>query len=96
MPTVVIVAGMLCVPALDGGDCDFRAATANVGLVWLHGKGMGMPSDQQLTRDPVDLWPNIRAELTDTTAIDLQYERDGGLTSGQFTAPCWHHQDRSA
>jgi hypothetical protein len=35
----------------------------------------------------LDLWPNFRAELTDTTAIDLQYERNGGLTSGRFTAP---------
>jgi hypothetical protein len=48
---------------------------------------MDMPAYQQLTRDPVDLWLNFRAELTDTTAIDLQYERSGGLRSGQFTIP---------
>src|SRR5207302_6960506 len=65
---------------LDGGDRDFRAASANVGLVWLQGKGMDMPAYQQLTRDSIDLWPNFSAELTDTTGIDLQYERNGGLT----------------
>jgi glycine/D-amino acid oxidase-like deaminating enzyme len=65
---------------LDGGDGDFRAANANFGLVWLQGKGMDMPAYQQLTRGSVDLWPDFSAELTDTTAIDLQYERNGGLS----------------
>ena len=65
---------------LDGGDDDFRAANANFGLVWVQGKGMDMPAYQQLTRDSVDLWPDFSAELTDTTAIDLQYERNGGLS----------------
>jgi glycine/D-amino acid oxidase-like deaminating enzyme len=70
----------LRVLVLDGGDRDFRAASANFGLVWLQGKGMDMPAYQQLTRDSVHLWPNFSAELTDTTAIDLQYEHNGGLT----------------
>ena len=64
---------------VDGGDSDFRAANANFGLVWLHGKGMGMPAYHQLTRTSVDLWPHFSAELTDTTDIDLQYEHNGGL-----------------
>jgi glycine/D-amino acid oxidase-like deaminating enzyme len=64
---------------LDGGDRDFRAANANFGLVWQHGKGMDMPPYQQLTRDSIDLWPDFSAELTDTSAIDLQYEHNGGL-----------------
>lgn len=64
---------------LDGGDRDFRAATANFGLVWLHGKGLGMPAYQQLTRRSVDLWPEFAAELSATTNTDLQYERNGGL-----------------
>jgi glycine/D-amino acid oxidase-like deaminating enzyme len=70
----------LRVLVLDGGDRDFRASNANVGLVWAQGKGMGMPAYQQLTRDSLDLWPNFSAELTATTDIDLQYERNGGLT----------------
>lgn len=64
---------------LDGNDRDFRAATANFGLVWAHGKGMGMSAYQMLTRTSLDLWPDFCAELTDTTGIDLQYERNGGL-----------------
>lgn len=69
----------LRVLVLDGGDRDFRAANANGGLVWVHGKGMDMPAYQQLTRGSSDLWPSFSAELTNTTAIDLQYERKGGL-----------------
>jgi glycine/D-amino acid oxidase-like deaminating enzyme len=69
----------LRVLVLDGGDRDFRAANANFGLVWLHGKGMDMPAYQRLTRGSLDLWPDFSAELTETTAIDLQYERNGGL-----------------
>jgi glycine/D-amino acid oxidase-like deaminating enzyme len=70
----------LRVLVLDGGDREFRAASANFGLVWLQGKGMDMPAYQQLTGHSVDLWPQFSAELTDTTAIDLHYERSGGLT----------------
>jgi glycine/D-amino acid oxidase-like deaminating enzyme len=82
----------LRVLVLDGGDRDFRAASANFGLVWLQGKGMDMPAYQQLTRDSVDLWPNFSAELTDRTAIDLQYERNGGLTIclGEAELESWH------
>ncbi len=77
---------------LDGGDRDFRAASANVGLVWLQGKGMGMPAYQQLTRDSIDLWPDFSTELTETTGIDLQYERNGGLTYclGEADFEKWH------
>lgn len=64
---------------LDGGDRDFRAATANFGLVWQHGKGMDMPAYQKLTRQSVDLWPDFNAELASATGVDLQFEHDGGL-----------------
>lgn len=69
----------LRVLVLDGGDRDFRAATANFGLVWLQGKGLDMPAYQRLTRSSLDRWPDFSAELTDRTGIDLQYERNGGL-----------------
>lgn len=94
-PDVVVVGGGLVgsaiayglaghklrVMLLDGGDHDFRASTGNAGLVWLQGKGMDMPNYQQLTRTSVkDLWPSFSADLTDTTTIDLEYERRGGLS----------------
>ena len=64
---------------LDGGDRDFRAASANFGLVWQQGKGIDMPAYQWLTRHSVGAWADFGAELTDATSIDLQYEQDGGL-----------------
>lgn len=64
---------------LDGGDRDLRASNGNGGLVWLHGKGLGMPAYQWLTRQSVDLWPDFSAELCGATGIDLQYEHNGGV-----------------
>ena len=64
---------------LDGGDRDLRAANANFGLVWLHGKGVDMPAYYHLTRRSVEAWPEFVRELTETTAVDLQYEHSGGL-----------------
>ena len=64
---------------LDGGDRDFRSASANFGLVWLHGKGMDMPAYQRLTRSSVALWSEFNTGLTATTDIDLHYEKKGGL-----------------
>lgn len=65
---------------LDGGDGDFRAARANFGLVWLSGKGHGMPPYQVLTRQSISLWQAFRRDLEALTAIDLGYEQNGGLT----------------
>jgi hypothetical protein len=86
---------MLRVLVLGGGDRDLRAASLNLGLVWQQARGMDMPSYQQLTCGSVDLGPDLRAELTDTNAIDFHYERHDGLAIRQFTASSWHHQDRS-
>ena len=66
--------------AIDGSDRDFRAAKANFGLVWLHGKGMGMPAYHRLTSDALEVWPDFSAEITEATGIDLEYENNGGLT----------------
>lgn len=64
---------------LDDGDRDYRAANGNFGLVWVQDKGMDMPAYQLLTRASADLWPKFSAELCGETAIDLQYEQNGGL-----------------
>jgi glycine/D-amino acid oxidase-like deaminating enzyme len=64
---------------LDGDDGDFRAARANFGLVWLQGKGRGMPAYQALTRASIGLWRDFARELAEETATDLHYEGDGGL-----------------
>lgn len=64
---------------LDGEDGDFRAARANFGLVWLQGKGLGMPAYQALTRDSIARWSGFRDTLETGAGIDLCYRRDGGL-----------------
>jgi glycine/D-amino acid oxidase-like deaminating enzyme len=64
---------------LDGDDRDFRAAQANFGLVWLQGKGVGMPAYQALTRGSIALWRAFSDELEAETGIDPCYEQNGGL-----------------
>lgn len=64
---------------LDGGDTDFRAAKANFGLVWAHGKGLGEPAYQRLTVQACEAWPAFAAQLEAETGMELAYERKGGL-----------------
>lgn len=64
---------------LDGADTDFRAAKANFGLVWAHGKGIGNQAYQRLTIDACRSWPGFADRLEDETGIALAYERKGGL-----------------
>lgn len=67
------------VVAFDGGDGDLRAARANFGLVWVQGKGAGMPAYQRLTRASSDLWPGFVEELRAGSGKPVDYERNGGL-----------------
>lgn len=64
---------------LDGGDGDYRAARANFGLVWLQGKGLGLPAYQSLTRRSIDLWRGFADRLETATGTTLSYERNGGI-----------------
>ena len=65
---------------LDGDDGDFCAARANFGLVWLQGKGLGMPAYQALTRSSIASWRNFSDELVSEVGVDVCYEQNGGLT----------------
>ena len=64
---------------LDGDDGDFRAARANFGLVWLQGKGPGMPAYQTLTRQSVGSWRGFADALEVLSDMALCYEQNGGL-----------------
>ncbi|HEV2675147.1 MAG TPA: FAD-binding oxidoreductase [Aliidongia sp.] len=64
---------------LDGDDGDFRAARANFGLVWLQGKGLGMPAYQGLTRRSIGMWRGFAEELEGRSDTGLCYEQNGGL-----------------
>ena len=44
---------------LDGVQTDPRASGANFGLVWVQGKGPGVPEYQDLTRVSSDIWPDF-------------------------------------
>lgn len=64
---------------LDGDDRDFRAANANFGLVWVQGKGLGMPAYQRLSRDSVHLWREFSEEILESTSTDIHYKGGGGI-----------------
>ena len=64
---------------LDGADTDFRAAKANFGLVWAHGKGIKHPAYQRLTIQACQNWPEFATRLEEETGMSLNYERKGGL-----------------
>jgi glycine/D-amino acid oxidase-like deaminating enzyme len=64
---------------LDGADGDFRAARANFGLVWLQGKGLGMPAYQTLTRQSIGCWQGFADELETRSDMALCYEQNGGV-----------------
>lgn len=64
---------------LDEGDSAWRAARGNFGLVWLQGKGLGMPPYMGWTRESVRLWPELASDLFEQTGVDVAYEHAGGL-----------------
>lgn len=63
----------------DGNKDDNKASFANFGLVWVQGKGKGLPAYQRLTKASSDLWPGFVEQLEDISGMTLQYEREGGL-----------------
>jgi glycine/D-amino acid oxidase-like deaminating enzyme len=67
------------VTIFDEGDIAFRAARGNFGLVWVQGKGVGMPDYARWTRLSASLWPGFADELEQETGIDLQLSGPGGL-----------------
>jgi glycine/D-amino acid oxidase-like deaminating enzyme len=67
------------VTVLDEGDDVFRASRGNFGLIWVHGKGRGVPSYARWTRESARQWPALAARLRDETGIDVQVKQPGGL-----------------
>lgn len=87
------------VVVLDGAESDPRASATNFGLIWVQGKGPGVPAYQRLTRSASDLWPTFAKELAEESApydgnkvLPLAYERNGGLT---FTFGAQEHEERA-
>lgn len=67
------------VALLDEGDVALRAARGNFALVWVQGKGLGMPDYAAWTARSAAAWPAFASALADETGIDLRYSRPGGL-----------------
>ena len=64
---------------VDEGDVAHRAARGNFGLVWVQGKGAGMPAYGAWTQQSAREWPRLAAALASTTGIDVALRQGGGM-----------------
>jgi len=67
------------VVVLDEGDDAIRASRGNFGLVWVQGKGDGMPEYAAWTRNSATRWPALAAALAEETGVDVGLRQPGGL-----------------
>jgi glycine/D-amino acid oxidase-like deaminating enzyme len=66
------------VVVLDEGDRAHRASRGNFGLVWVQGKGAGLPAYGSWTQVSARLWPKLAADLAAATGIDVALAQPGG------------------
>ena len=64
---------------LDEGDVAYRAARGNFGLIWVQGKGLGLPPYGAWTQRSAREWPRFAALLRDETGIDVALRQQGGV-----------------
>jgi glycine/D-amino acid oxidase-like deaminating enzyme len=64
---------------LDEGDVALRAARGNFALVWVQGKGLGLPQYGLWTLRAAETWTAFADMLLVQTGIDVHYRRPGGL-----------------
>lgn len=67
------------VAVLDEGDIAFRASRGNFALVWVQGKGLGMPEYAAWTVRSSRGWPALADVLRQQTGIDVALRQPGGL-----------------
>jgi glycine/D-amino acid oxidase-like deaminating enzyme len=67
------------VTVFDEGDRAFRASRGNFGLVWVQGKGAGLPDYARWSRQSAALWPQLAEALRDETGISLELSQPGGF-----------------
>lgn len=63
----------------DEGDVAHRAARGNFGLVWVQGKGLGMPPYGAWTQRSAREWPRLASQLLHATGIDVALRQGGGI-----------------
>lgn len=64
---------------LDEGDRAHRAARGNFGLVWLQGKGVGIPAYMQWSLRAGRMWPGFAERLGQAISFDIGWRQPGGL-----------------
>ena len=67
------------VVVLDEGDDAIRASRGNFGLVWVQGKGDGMPEYAAWTRNSATRWPELAAAIAEEEGVDVGLRQPGGL-----------------
>lgn len=67
------------VTVFDEGDGAFRASRGNFGLVWVQGKGAGMPDYARWTRRSAKAWRDYADEICANAGVDLALRQPGGL-----------------
>ena len=64
---------------VDEGDVAFRASRGNFGLIWVQGKGFGLPAYGAWTQRSARTWPRLAAMLRESTGLDVALRQTGGL-----------------
>ena len=64
---------------IDEGDNAIRAARGNFGLVWVQGKGRGMPEYARWSLKSANDWLAFSNELGENTGSSVGYHRPGGF-----------------
>ena len=67
------------VVVLDEGDVARRASRANFALVWVQGKGAGLPAYARWSVAASRQWPHFAEALREQTGLDVHYRRPGGF-----------------
>lgn len=64
---------------LDEGDVAHRASRGNFGLVWVQGKGEGLPEYGSWTQLSARRWPELAARLAEEAGLDVALSQPGGV-----------------
>ena len=67
------------VMVLDNGMGMNNASRGNFGLVWVQGKGAGMPRYTKWTIEAAQKWPIFSEKLGEETGFVIDYEKHGGF-----------------
>ena len=67
------------VNVLDNVKGMYSASRGNFGLVWVQGKGAGMPRYAQWTMEAAQKWQTFSEKLGEKSGIAIDYEKKGGF-----------------